>query len=277
VVLAIVAVGCGVSSSDGKHDRNPLASAGTGGSTSAGMGGSDSTAGMGTGAQGGTMAATGTGGSATGSAGKSTEASGSGGTEPGNGGSGASGGSGGNSGSRTSAGTGGGTADGGTSGVPSAGTGGTMAGTAGMDMGQAGEGPTIPDAPTKVSDPDATGDGPCASKTARDVLDAIHAAYPDFADVTDFPDPRYFGVPNLVYPYTSDAGFSMVLARGTGDCPGGCMSWRYWYFQTDASCEPHEVGSYSDLYGPGNCFTVAGEPMWGMPDHTPTPDTLCPP
>lgn len=140
-----------------------------------------------------------------------------------------------------------------------------------MDMGQAGQGPTVPDMPTKVDDPDATGQGPCASMTAREVLDAIHAAYPEVADIGDFYDPQYIGDPTLVYPYTSDAGFSMVLARGDGDCPAGCINWDYYYFQTDESCVPKQVGFYSARSGPcNNGYTVKGTPMWGMPDHTPT-------
>jgi len=286
VAISLLGVGCSGSSSLGS-DQNPLTNAGAGGSTFAGAAGSAVAAGMGSGADGGTKAGGGTGGSSAGSAGKGTGATASAGTDPGSGGSNASAGTGGGSpsagtdtGGGNGAGTGtggngasGGSADGGTS-NPSGGSGGATGGTAGMDMGQAGEGPLIPDAPTKVDDPDATGDGPCTAKTARDVLDAIHEAYPELANIMDFYDPRYIGDPLLVYPYTSDAGFSMVLASGYGDCPGGCINWDYYYFQTDESCVPKQVGSYSAHEGPGNCYTLVGEPMWSMPDHIPT--EVCP-
>jgi hypothetical protein len=244
LALSILGVGCSGSSSLGS-DGSPLTNGGASGSLSPGTGGAASRAGTGGEAQGGTTAGAETGGTPMSTAGKGTGATGSAG--PADGGSGGGG---------TSAGAGGGPADGGTSGL--------------TDVGQAGDGPSVSDTPKQVEDPDASGDGPCASKSARDVLDAIHQAYPELADITAFYDPMSIGASAVAYPFTSDAGYSLVLARGAGDCPAGCIDWDYYYFQTNDSCEPTQVGSYSAHFGPCNGYTVRGEPMWDVPDHTPT-------
>lgn len=271
MAISMVLVGCdGGTSTGGEGAPFTKASAGD-----AGTAGSAGTTGASAGAPGGNQAGAGAGGgSAAGSAGTSAGAAGLAAGGPSSGGTGGSSGSAGSGNtSGASAGTSG-AGTGGAGGTPTGGVGGATGGAAGAELGEAGAGPVIADHPTKVEDPDALGEGPCASKTARDVLDAIHQAYPEFADITDFYDPRYIGVPKLVYPYTSDAGFSLVLASGKGDCPGGCIDWDYYYFQTDERCAPKQVGSYSAHSGPCNGYTVKGEPLWDMPDHTPT--EICP-
>lgn len=62
----------------------------------------------------------------------------------------------------------------------------------------------------------------------------------------------------------NEDSFRFAFYRGEGCALGACELGDYWYFQTDAACEPQSVGQYSavDL---GDCIETSGEPLWGRP------------
>jgi len=256
LALSLLGVGCSGSSSLGSDHTD--SKAGMGGSNAPGVGGTTVGAGAGGASTGGSKATAGAGGTMTGTVGSGAASAagqgGSGGTPmpgAGMGGSGAA--------------------------TPGAGAGGTgaAAGTAGTDMGQGGEGPNVTE-PKTVDDPDAPGPGPCDGKSANDVLEAIHEQEPELR-IGTFYDPNRIGQSAIVYGFTTEAGFRLVLAAGEGDCPAGCIDWEYSYFETDDTCTPQRVGNYSSTFGPGNCYTVVGEPMWGIPSSSPAGTSRCAP
>jgi len=254
LALSVLGVGCSGSSSLGNDHTDP--GAGTGGSN-AGVGGTSVPPSTGGASTGGSKASAGAGGAMTGAAGTSAGSAAVTGGSPGA--------------------TGGGPSTGGTgssAGATLGGSGGSSAGTAGTDIGQGGDGPVVTE-PKAVDDPDAPGAGPCDGKSANDVLDAVHEQHPELAAISGFYDPNLIGQSSLVYGFTTEAGFRLALAAGDGDCPAGCIDWEYWYFETDDTCTPQQVGHFSAKFGPGNCYTVVGEPMWGVPDHSPA--TRCAP
>lgn len=162
----------------------------------------------------------------------------------------------------------GGSAGSATPGAGTGGSGGSVAGTAGSDVGQGGDGPNTTE-PKAVEDPDAPGAGPCDGKSAQDVLDAVHEQHPELGNISSFYDPMRFGQSNMVFAFTTGTGFRLALTSGEGDCLAGCIDRWYWYFETDDACVPQQVGHYSATVGPGNCYTVLGEPMWDTPSSSP--------
>lgn len=123
---------------------------------------------------------------------------------------------------------------------------------------------------------DAIGSGACAGKTLGGVLDAIHAAHPELADIATIydPAPGAIGDGSFVYPFAlPDGGFAIVFKRGGGDCPAGCTENEYWYFRTDAACVPSSVGHYHPTFGP-KCITIDGSPMWATPNAL-DPASIC--
>lgn len=133
---------------------------------------------------------------------------------------------------------------------------------------------TIPPWPTP--DPyvtsGATVGASCGGTTLQQVIDAVHAAHPELADIVRIFAPGAFPDGNFIYAFAAPTGFRLVFVRGSGDCPSGCIEHEYWYFQTDASCTPVLVGTYHPGRGDGDggCPTY-GTPMWAVP---PPPDPL---
>jgi hypothetical protein len=134
-------------------------------------------------------------------------------------------------------------------------------------MGTAGESPSGPTDPKELLSDSATlGQGPCDGVTLGDVIDAVHAGWPNLASIIYFYDPTVSGEGDSIYAFRSDHGFDLVFFHGSGDCPGGCINREYWYFETDASCAPKQVGHYEKTFEDAqNCNHVTGEPLWEVP------------
>lgn len=98
------------------------------------------------------------------------------------------------------------------------------------------------------------------------VEDAIHAQWPELADLLAPADPELGYPGKSVDAFTSNAGFRIVLFHGFGDCPSGCITREYFYFETDDHCAPVKAGEYRAIYSASNCYTVVGEPLWGIPE-----------
>jgi hypothetical protein len=114
----------------------------------------------------------------------------------------------------------------------------------------------------------ARGKGACAAKSLGDVIAAVRTAHPEFADIKDLytPDPMHASAPSSVYAFeTKDDGFAVVFRRGSVDCLAGCIANEYWYFRTDASCDPQSVGHFLGHADPSGCFSVEGFPLWDHP------------
>lgn len=111
----------------------------------------------------------------------------------------------------------------------------------------------------------ALGTGACAGRTLGSVIDAIRAANPVLAGVTTLYDPNSLTSDgSFVHAFAVPDGFAIAFKVGGGDCPAGCTENEYWYFRTDASCAPLQVGHYHPTYGSG-CVTVDGTPLWATP------------
>jgi len=118
-------------------------------------------------------------------------------------------------------------------------------------------------------DPKTPGAGACSGKTLGDVVQAVHAAHVDLADITtlyDKANPTLDG--SFIYAFAkSDGGFDLVFKRGGGDCPSGCTENEYWYFETGAGCTATQVGH---LEIPGvECVPSDQQAMWGRPPVIP--------
>jgi hypothetical protein len=162
-------------------------------------------------------------------------------------------------------------------GAGSAGTGVTDAAADGPAavVGDGGACMTIPPWPTPdpfVTSGAATAGGSCGGETLQQVIDAVHAAHPELADIVRIYAPTGMFDGSFIYALATSGGFRLVFVRGGGDCPAGCTTHEYWYFQTDASCTPLEVGHYhpDDPTTDGGC-PMNGTPMWAVP---PPPDPL---
>jgi hypothetical protein len=146
-------------------------------------------------------------------------------------------------------------------GAGSSGTGGSSAGNAAVGAGAGGMGE-----PHQVTDENAVGEGPCASTTVAEVISAVHAQWPELADVSSLSDPNLSSPNASVTAFSSNEGYRLAFFRGFGDCPSGCISREYFYFETNDRCEPVAVGSYHLIYsGAHNCYYVVGDPLWGIP------------
>jgi hypothetical protein len=120
-----------------------------------------------------------------------------------------------------------------------------------------------------IVDPDTPGTGVCSNETAGTILAAIWQIWPELADITVIYDSNagLIGDGSFVHIFQSGDGFRLVLVRGSGDCPAGCIDHEYWYFETDASCDPTQVGHYSRIFdSSGNCYRIEGNALWGLPE-----------
>jgi hypothetical protein len=127
----------------------------------------------------------------------------------------------------------------------------------------------------------AAGEQGCAGTSLAQVVDAIHAAHPELADIRDLypstPDAAA-GDQSLIYAHeTPDGGFALAFRRGGGDCPSGCAGDEYWYFRTDALCQPEQIGHLadaSDADAGAACRRFTGFPLWDRPSP-PDPVEVC--
>ncbi len=127
--------------------------------------------------------------------------------------------------------------------------------------------PATVDMTQTLSDPTLHGTGSCAGVTLGDVVTRARADNPALADITDFVGPYLGDRERVIFAFAIPNGFRVVFKRGSGDCPAGCISNEYWYFETDAACLPQPAGHYSAQYkSPGNCFVIDGAPVWGFPN-----------
>lgn len=162
-------------------------------------------------------------------------------------------------------------------------TGGASAGAGGSaQAGNAGAGgePGSDDAvelTDAVTDPSTEGKGDCTGTTLGQVITAIHLANRELESITTLYDPQNpsFGRSSEIFAFATPDGFRLVFMRGSGDCPAGCINREYWYFETNAQCDPEQVGHYARGQGNG-CVAVSGAPVWGFPDVG-GPSNACPP
>lgn len=128
----------------------------------------------------------------------------------------------------------------------------------------------------------AVGGGVCAEHTLSEVLAAVHELRPDLADIRrlytpdvelgvggDVPDGDVVG--NVHAFQRPDGGFALVLQRGSGDCPSGCIVRDYWYFETSDDCGVALVG---ESHRNGECMEPDQLPRWGVPAAA-RPQDIC--
>lgn len=136
--------------------------------------------------------------------------------------------------------------------------------------------PKRDDAPGKpLYDEMAFGAGECAKTSLAEVLHAIEALRPDLSDVSMLyaPDPDRGGDGSFRYAFAKpDGGFAVVFKRGDGDCPSGCITNDYWYFETGVGCDVQEVGETHR--GGDGCIQADQLPRWGIPGAVP-PSEIC--
>ena len=119
------------------------------------------------------------------------------------------------------------------------------------------------------------GRGECAKVSLAQVLRAIEVLRPDLNDVTTLyaPDPDRGGDGSFKYAFLRpNGGFAVVFKRGDGDCPSGCITNDYWYFETGADCEVVEVGEAHR--GGDGCIQADQLPRWGIPPAV-SPSEIC--
>lgn len=146
------------------------------------------------------------------------------------------------------------------------GTGGNKNGTGGS-AGDAGH--ERDDSPPKIlrgADRELPGTGACSDVTLGEFIERAHELRPELADievltpgsgeVTSDPERE-------IIPLVSDDGFLLAFKRGEGDCESGCISSTYFYFESDAECQPVYLGEYSAIFDDeNNCYEVEGERRW---------------
>ena len=121
---------------------------------------------------------------------------------------------------------------------------------------------------------DGRGQGACADVRLGEVAAAVRMRFSELADVVDFRPraPQAAGEPEQtrasISGYTgwsSGQQLVVVFYRGQDECSAqGCKEERYWYFQTDASCQPMLVGRYYQRQE-ADCVDVEGQPLWDYP------------
>jgi hypothetical protein len=118
---------------------------------------------------------------------------------------------------------------------------------------------------TPVGQPSQQGSGACSSTTLADAIAQVRALRPDLSDIVELyvPNPDVGGDGSYIYAFAeADGGFALVFKRGGGDCPSGCTSNDYWYFETDAACRVQAVGETHDS---APCTPAGEQPRWGVP------------
>lgn len=122
---------------------------------------------------------------------------------------------------------------------------------------------------------EAAGEQGCEGRSLGNVIDAIHAAHPELADIRELspPESGAIGDSNSIYAHESpDGGFALVFRRGSGDCTSECEEDEYWYFRTDERCEPEQIGHLANTSDAGaECDSFTGFPLW---DRPPPPDPV---
>jgi hypothetical protein len=115
----------------------------------------------------------------------------------------------------------------------------------------------------------AAGERTCDGASLGDVVDAIHAAHPELADIHELypPEPDAVGDQSFIHAYESpDGGFALVFRRGGGDCSSSCTENEYWYFRTNERCEPEPIGRLANTGGAAaECQSFTGFPLWDRP------------
>jgi hypothetical protein len=120
-----------------------------------------------------------------------------------------------------------------------------------------------------LTDRKTPGTGACTTSTLDDVLKAIAQQLPALADITRLYSPDLGGDGNLIYAFAKPDGFRVVVKRGSGDCPAGCIDNEYWYFETTADCQVAQRGHYTRAFNSsGNCYQLTDAPLWGLPPTT---------
>jgi len=130
--------------------------------------------------------------------------------------------------------------------------------------------------PTSV---EATGFGPCEGTTVGAIVATIQEQYPELADITVFEpsgaavvegrdgtDPQSSFYEVALHDETVEVSFRRCTGEVVDD---QCSDSSYWFFETDATCEPLMVGRYRQTLD-GDCFQVEGEargPFRGFVDE----------
>lgn len=110
----------------------------------------------------------------------------------------------------------------------------------------------------------AVGSGACAGQELGSVIDAVPRTDPAVADILDADNvltgrERPDGTV-IVFAFATPEGFRLILHRGWR-CESGCIDNEYFFFETDDSCMPQQVG-YFKAVADGLCWHVEGEPLW---------------
>jgi hypothetical protein len=126
-----------------------------------------------------------------------------------------------------------------------------------------------------VESMDMAGSGPCDGLTLEELLTNLYEAFPDLSDIQTLYTSEIMFDGSFVFAFQAEDGaFALALKRGLGDCPSGCTEEEWFYFETDASCTPTQVGHYHPTWGENGCIEQDGEPMWGHP-VSPDPIYVC--
>ncbi len=128
---------------------------------------------------------------------------------------------------------------------------------------------------TPIYAPTQVGTGECEGVTLGSIIDSIHDAFPELADIQTLyaPDPDRLGDGSFIYAFQKpDGTFALVFKRGGGDCPSGCTENDYWYFDTAAECAISAEGQTSRPFD--GCLPSDQLPKWGIPAAAP-PESIC--
>lgn len=100
------------------------------------------------------------------------------------------------------------------------------------------------------------GTGACAWTTLGELVSAVQRAFPELADIDRFYDPSVTTEDGFIYAFLTSSGFRVVFVRPRA----------YYYFETDAECQPRAVGEYRAEYDASQgCDVPVGAPLWGLP------------
>jgi hypothetical protein len=121
----------------------------------------------------------------------------------------------------------------------------------------------VPPGPA-VTDWATEGQGACVGRSLQSVVDTLHADHPELADIVNLWTGQGTDGSYVRAFMTPAPSFAIVMDRGSGDCPAGCIKHQYFYFETGVSCTAQPVGKYDPMPGP-KCLTDSGEAMWATP------------
>lgn len=128
-----------------------------------------------------------------------------------------------------------------------------------------------------LTDLAVTGAGPCQDVDLGSFLETLREQYIEQRGATwsggDDGEYADYYAPVLTAYLSEDGQFRVISAHGEGDCPSGCIEDYWTYFESDASCQPKQLGTVMRTFGDG-CIEQEGETRWGIPATRAT-DQIC--